>query len=177
MGSVIRALWGPGWTRLPFANPRKVLPQRGHGLRPPIKVSACQGVQDGDDGPFPRSPETAAMQGKVRGGSVIHVLWGPGWTRLPGSADARSTATTGHALAATTTAELSGGCRPEGSAIAIVAPVTVPRKLPICRGKCLGVRDPRPLGAGMDSSGFAVGGVPPSGSAPGGAAPDCRGWT
>jgi hypothetical protein len=23
------------------------------------------------------------MQGKVRGGSVIHILWGPGWTRLP----------------------------------------------------------------------------------------------
>src|SRR6266516_4105046 len=34
---------------------------------PTITASVCRGVQHGDDGPFPRSPETAVMQGKVRG--------------------------------------------------------------------------------------------------------------
>ena len=47
------------------------------------------------------------------------------------------------------------GRQPGGSAIAIMAPVAVPRKLPICREKSLGVRDSRPLGSGMDSSAFS----------------------
>jgi hypothetical protein len=45
-------------------------------------ASACQGSDKGDDGPFPRSPETAVMQGKVRGVRDPRLL-GPRWTRLP----------------------------------------------------------------------------------------------
>jgi hypothetical protein len=40
----------------------------------------------------------------------------------------------------------------QGSKMAMMAPVAVPRKVSICRGKGLGVHDPRPLGAWMDSS-------------------------
>ena len=36
--------------------------------------------------------------------------------------------------------------------IAIMAPVVVPRKIPICRGKAVGVQGLCPLGAGMGSS-------------------------
>jgi Protein of unknown function (DUF1232) len=46
------------------------------------------------------------------------------------------------------------GVPARGSAIAIMAPGSVPRKLPICRWKCLGVRDSRPLGSEMDSPGY-----------------------
>jgi hypothetical protein len=31
----VRVLWGQQWTRLPRSQPREVLPQRGHALRPP----------------------------------------------------------------------------------------------------------------------------------------------
>jgi hypothetical protein len=41
--------------------------------------------------------------------------------------------------------------------IAIMAPLAVPRKLPIYKGKCLGVRDSRPLGSGVGSSAFFSG--------------------
>jgi hypothetical protein len=67
--------WGPGSAPLGAAmdslqgpsHRQEVLPQRGHVLRQ-YPASACQGVQDGHDGPSPRSAETAVMQGKVRGG-------------------------------------------------------------------------------------------------------------
>jgi hypothetical protein len=65
-----------------------------------------------------------------------------------------------------------------------MAPVAVPGKLPICREKCLGVRDSRPLGAAMESSGFFTAGTStattgarpsPPATASGGAEQLCRG--
>jgi hypothetical protein len=82
----------------PFCLPQEVLPQRGHGLRPPIKASVSQGskmaMMDPSHGPQKR----LLCRGKSVG-SAIRVLWCPGWTRLAfGVADATSTATTGHGL-------------------------------------------------------------------------------
>jgi hypothetical protein len=52
----------------------KVLPQRGHGPRPPSGVS-LPGVQEGDHGPFPRSVEQAVMQGEIRGVRDLRPVW------------------------------------------------------------------------------------------------------
>ena len=82
--SMIHVLWCPGWTRLPcLSHPQEVLPQRGHGPRPPITASACQGVQDGDDGPLPAVSRKRCLAGEKGLGSVIRALWGQQWTRLP----------------------------------------------------------------------------------------------
>jgi hypothetical protein len=59
-------------------------------------------------------------------------------TQLRSPADARSTATTGIAFAIMTAGRAAQGCRPEGSAIGIMAPVVAPKKRPVCRGKGLG---------------------------------------
>jgi hypothetical protein len=48
------------------------------------------------------------------------------------------------------------GADQRGPRFAIMAPVAVPRELPICRGKCFDVHDSRPLVSGMDSSAFFV---------------------
>jgi hypothetical protein len=62
---------------------REVLPQRGHGLRRPSGVGLPGSkMAMMAPSPSPRSLEQAVMQGKSRG-AVIHVLCGPGWTRLP----------------------------------------------------------------------------------------------
>jgi hypothetical protein len=83
-GSAIRALLGAAMDSSGSGPSRRaqVLPQRGHGPRPPIKGVGFTGVRQGDDGPLLRTLEHACMQVKVRG-SVIRALWGPGWTRLP----------------------------------------------------------------------------------------------
>jgi hypothetical protein len=54
---MIRALWGPGWTRLAL-NVTKYCHNGGMAFAHHPAL-ACQGVQDGD------------------------ALWGPGWARVP----------------------------------------------------------------------------------------------
>jgi hypothetical protein len=116
----------------------------------------------------PAVPRTRCYAGESPRVSVIRVLWGPGWTRLPHGGRAKYCHNGGMALAHPSRRRLAWGsdkgddrpftrsletrCYSEGSAIAIMATVAVPRKLPICRGKGLGVRDSRPLVSGMDSS-------------------------
>jgi hypothetical protein len=42
---MIRALWGPGWTRLPFfCQSQEVLPERGHALAPTTTAKLFHGV-------------------------------------------------------------------------------------------------------------------------------------
>jgi hypothetical protein len=76
-------LWGQQWTRLLSFHPAPSTATTGHDFPHHAKycqnggmafahhpASACQGVQDGDDGPFVRPLERAVMQGKRP--------WGPG---------------------------------------------------------------------------------------------------
>jgi hypothetical protein len=97
------------------------------------------GVHDGDHGPFRRSLKMPVLQGKQLAGSGVRALWGPQWTRLafPTSIPCpQSTATTGAWPSPQPRRRLAAkGRRPEGSAIAIMAPVAVPKNLRICRGK------------------------------------------
>jgi hypothetical protein len=67
---MILALWGPGWTRLPFCLllRREVLAQRGHAPSPTTTASACLGVHDGDHGPFRRPPENGLCAGEKPAG-------------------------------------------------------------------------------------------------------------
>jgi hypothetical protein len=51
-----------------------------------------------------------------------------------------------------------GGCRAEGSTIGMTAPFSGPQEARGLQAKMPGVRDPRPLGAAMDSSALLVGG-------------------
>jgi len=69
VGSVIRVLWGPGWTRLasPLADARST-DTTGEWPSPTITASACQGSKEGDRCPSPRSLENAVLQ---------RTMWGP----------------------------------------------------------------------------------------------------
>jgi hypothetical protein len=75
-GAGMALLWVRRWARLPFPSyPQEVLPQRGDGLRSPSGVG-LPGVQDGDDGPLPRSPENDRFAGGKSVGSGVRALWG-----------------------------------------------------------------------------------------------------
>jgi hypothetical protein len=92
----------------------------------PKKPSVCRGKAAGSGGPCPLG---AAMDSSA----------------LPQTGEVLPER--GHGLRSPIEASAS-----QGSKMAMMAPVAVPRKVSICRGKGLGVHDPRPLGAWMDSS-------------------------
>jgi hypothetical protein len=80
--AVHRRLLEAGMHSSVFASqPREVLPQRGHGLRP--QGGAWSGGRGGDDCPFTRVPRDCPYAGGKGAGSVIRALWGRRWTRLP----------------------------------------------------------------------------------------------
>jgi hypothetical protein len=63
-GPGVRALWGQQWARLAFpTQTREVLPQRGHGLRPPPRRL---GSTTAITAPSGGSLETAGLQGNSR---------------------------------------------------------------------------------------------------------------
>ena len=72
--------------------------------------------------------------------SGVRALWGQRWARLAFFIHGghKYCQNGGMALAPTTTAELSGGCRPEGSAIAIMVPRRGPQEAAYLQGKMLG---------------------------------------
>jgi hypothetical protein len=122
---------------------QEVLPQRRRGCRPEGSAIAIMAPSWPPRNGHYAGEKAAGLGFAPFGGRDGHVCL---------FADARSTATTGACTRAHDHGEALGRVRPEGSAIAIMAPVAVPRKPSFCRGKGLGVRDSRPLGSGMDSS-------------------------
>jgi hypothetical protein len=97
VGSVIRVLWGPGWTRLAFSRRPQVLPRRGHGLRPPSGWLA-RGPKTRPWAPS-RDPRKVRFAGEKSLGSAIRAPFGVrnGLVCLFFAA-ARSTARRGHGL-------------------------------------------------------------------------------
>jgi hypothetical protein len=89
---------GQQWTRLHLPQTGEVLPERGHGLRPPIEASASQGSKMAMMAPVavPRKLSICREKGL---GSMIRALWGPEWTRLPFSRSRQVLPERGHGLA------------------------------------------------------------------------------
>jgi len=65
-GSMIRAVWGPGWTRLP-RRAREVLPQRGDGHRPLVARRPIPGSATAIMAPSRGSLGKAGLQGDSGG--------------------------------------------------------------------------------------------------------------
>ena len=66
----------------PVSQPREVLPQRGHSLRPPPRRRLAR-VHGRDHGPFSRPAENGWFAGKKSRVSGVRALWGQQWIRLP----------------------------------------------------------------------------------------------
>jgi hypothetical protein len=151
-GSVIRALWGPGWTRFSLSRRAQVLPQRGHGPSPTITTGLAaercraEGSAIGILAPFRGPLEAVLLQGKRLGVHDSRPL-GSGMDTSAYIADARSTARTGASPSPPSTA-----ARRQGSKNARWPPRATPQKAAVSRENPAGVRDSRPLGSGMGSS-------------------------
>jgi hypothetical protein len=131
-----------------LSHPREVLPQRGHGLRPPSRRASRGGVPAGGPRCASWSPVVAPTKRPVSRGKRLRVRdsrpLGSGMASSAFLASrARSTATTGAWPSATIRRRLY-----QESDNGDDRPFPAPRK-GCCAGNVRGVRDPRPLGHGL----------------------------
>jgi hypothetical protein len=74
LGSVIRALWGPPWTRLPF--PREYKYCQNGGMAFAREYGGGSGSKNAMMAPSCCPQEKAVLQGKGLQGFAIRALWG-----------------------------------------------------------------------------------------------------
>jgi hypothetical protein len=127
----------------------QVLPQRGHGLRPPPRRRLAWGSRMAIMAPSGGPLKTADLQGKSRrvrgsvpfGGrnGLVCLSRGEKYCHNGGMAFAPEQAAAG-----------------SGSMMAVMAPARGPQEAIYLQGKRLGVHDTRPLGAGMASPAFCL---------------------
>ncbi len=135
--STMHALWGPGMVSSACHTAGTSTATTGAWPSPTIR-GWLAGVQDGDDGPFPRSLEHGCYAGESPWGRDSRPLGaGMDSSAFEALPHATSTCQNGHGLRPLITAS---ACL--GSTTAIMAPSGGPLKQPICRGKSRRVRGP-----------------------------------